>query len=221
MKENKKQTEVFKESEADSWFLRNKDIFDKKTDDLIVNTIIDLNIPFNDVLEVGCSNGYRLNILNNKKSGSFNGIDPSKKAIEDGKNNFKNINLEIGTAEKLPYKDNQFDLLIFGFCLYVCDREDLFEIASEANRVLKKGGHIIILDFDSPYPYANNYHHLDGLKSYKMNYSEMFLWNPKYTLKHKHILSHDFTEDISKVDDRISLSIILKQNNEYINNPYK
>ena len=51
---------------------------------------------------------------------------------------FPDVKLKIGTAEKLKFEDDKFDLIIFGFCLYLCDREDLIKIVDETNRVLKK-----------------------------------------------------------------------------------
>ena len=56
------------------------------------------------------------------------------------KNNYKLNSIKIGTAEKLPFEENYFDILIFGFCLYLTDSEDLFKISSEAYRVTKKVG---------------------------------------------------------------------------------
>ena len=46
----------------------------------------------------------------------------------------------MGTADKLPFEDQSVDILVYGFCLYLCDREDMFNIAAEANRVIKSSG---------------------------------------------------------------------------------
>ena len=73
------------------------------------------------------------------------GIDPSKKAIKIAQE--LGINAKVGTAEKLPFIDKEFDLIIFGFCLYLCDTNDLFKIAYEANRVSKVESWISIIDF--------------------------------------------------------------------------
>jgi len=99
------------------------------------------------VLEIGCSNGYRLQKLHKTYSCSCYEIDPSDNAIKDGQKQYPTLNLYKGDATKLPFTDKKFDMVIFGFCLYLCDREDLFKIAYEADRVLKKNGHIVIYDF--------------------------------------------------------------------------
>ena len=39
------------------------------------------------------------------------------------------------------------DLLIYGFCLYLCDRDYPFMIVAEAHRVLKPQAWLAILDF--------------------------------------------------------------------------
>jgi len=53
-------------------------------------------------------------------------------------NNDKNISLSIGTADKLVFKRNFFDIILYGFCLYLCDKKNYNQISYSANRVLKK-----------------------------------------------------------------------------------
>jgi ubiquinone/menaquinone biosynthesis C-methylase UbiE len=82
----------------------------------------------------------------------------------------KGLSVQQGTADVLPFDDNSYNIVIFGFCLYLCDREDLFRIASTADRVLRDSGWLFILDFFSPLPCAKTYHHRPGVLSYKMDY---------------------------------------------------
>ena len=82
-----------------------------------------------------------------KKNFKLFGIDPSIKAIKANKN--LNISLKKGTADALPYKDKSFDLVIYGFCLYLVDKELLFKVVHEANRVIKLKGNVAIFDFYS------------------------------------------------------------------------
>lgn len=67
---------------------------------------------------------------------------------------------------------------------------DLFKIAMEVDRFLKDGGTLIIKDFYPSFHYKNNYSHLEGLYSYKMNYVTIFTWNPTYTEIAKELSSH-------------------------------
>ena len=105
-------------------------------------------------LDVG---GHRLEIIRNAFHSDSYGIDPSSKDIEDGKSIYPNNSFQVGTADNLPFDDDSFDMVIFGFCLYLCDRKDLFKIAYEADRCLKNKGTLVIKDFCPPFPYKNNY----------------------------------------------------------------
>ena len=100
--------------------------------------------------------------------------------------------------------------MIYGFCLYLCDKEDLFIISSEANRVLKKNSWIAILDFWSPYPTSNVYHHEPSLKSYKMDRSTMFNWHPSYKVFNHSLISHKGEKYNDNIQDLISVIIIRK-----------
>ena len=115
-------------------------------------------------------------------------------------------------SSNLPFEDNQFDLIIFGFCLYLCDRDDLFLITSEANRVLKNQAWVAIFDFYSPFPYSNKYSHKEGIFSYKMDHSTMFTWHPYYNESFRSTSNfrnnNGHTDD---VDEMIS-SIIIRKN---------
>ena len=68
------------------------------------------------------------------------------------------------------------------FCLYLCDPADYFNIAQQADRVLKDKGYLVILDFLSTVPYRAPYSHHDGIFSHKMNWAQMFTWHPVYRL---------------------------------------
>ena len=129
MKNKKSQKNIFLENEGDNWFERNKNI-SKKEDDEIVKIIDYLELKYNSLLEIGCSTGYRLNLLKSDNKDLY-GIDPSAKAIEYGLKNYKNLKLSQGTADSLNFESDKFEIVVFGFCLYLTDNEDLFDIANE------------------------------------------------------------------------------------------
>ena len=136
----KSQKRIFLEGEGDAWFRRNKKgpcIKENESldSDRIANLLEGLPLPEGPettVFEVGCGQGLRLTRLNANRGWSVAGIDPSEEAInelkERGHQGF------VGTADMLPVADKSIDLLIYGFCIYLCDREDLFQIAAEAHR---------------------------------------------------------------------------------------
>jgi ubiquinone/menaquinone biosynthesis C-methylase UbiE len=166
------------------------------------------------ILEIGCSNGSRLELIKEKliEAECF-GIDPSVEAIEVGKKN-NSLNLQVGTADCLPFADDFFDIILFGFSLYLCDRNDLFKIAYEADRCLCDNGHLIIKDFQPPFPYMNRYKHFEGISSYKLDYSRMFSWNPVYTEIFNVVFTHQECIPVKIPDERVGVKILLK-NSKY------
>jgi ubiquinone/menaquinone biosynthesis C-methylase UbiE len=223
---DKKQKAIFLQSEADKWFDRNlgnpsKASQKKIEQDRIILAIDQLVLTPQIILEIGCSNGWRLEALRKKFGCECHGIDPSAKAIESGKKLFPSLNLQIGTADELPFVDNQFDNVIVGFCLYLCDREDLFKIAYQIDRVLRCDGSLLIMDFYSNIPYSNPYHHADGVLSYKMDYSNLFLWNPFYTRIYHISFPHGKECDLNNPGNILALDVLRKSTDHaYPKNPF-
>ena len=218
------QKKIFSTSEGDQWFNRNlnSNNANKDNDDKIIQTLQSIELLPNKVLEIGCSSGKRLNLIKNAFSADCWGIDPSPKAIEAGKKEYSEISLNVGTADCLPYDDNSFDIIIFGFCLYLCDRNDLFKIAYEADRCLKNEGTLVIKDFYPTFPYKNKYSHLEGIYSYKMDYSKMFLWNPSYAEVANVVYSHSGFEHRDVPNEKVAI-VVLRKNEQYAypEEPYK
>jgi ubiquinone/menaquinone biosynthesis C-methylase UbiE len=219
------QKQAFLTAEGDQYYQRNRDkltsIDQKAAKDRVLASIRALNLQPRCILEVGCSSGWRLEALRSAYSAMCYGIDPSAEGIKEGKVLFPEISLEQGTTDSLPFNEAMFDLVIFGFCLYLCDRKDLFKIAYEADRVLKDKGYIAILDFHPTFPYHNEYKHLPGMSSYKMNYANLFSWNPAYTVASQLIFNHEKIADISVPDERVSVSFLYKNAQyAYPENPF-
>ena len=206
------QKDLFLSGEGDAWFERNSLSGAHQSltsnDDLLP---LLSNLPLAStsdvkVLEIGCSHGTRLSNLNSLFNWDVYGLDPSAKAIDACCS--KSISATVGTADHLPYQSESFDIVILGFCLYLCDRSDLFLIASEVNRVLKKASWLAMIDFWSPYPYSNPYHHLPGVHSYKMNYLTLFTWHPSYSLYDHKVREHSSGQYTDQIDDYVSSSIL-------------
>lgn len=220
--QSKKQKEIFLKEEGNKWYDRNKSSLSIKKSDPVIELLENDKLNIENVLEIGCSDGWRLMDIERLNNIECYGIDPSEKAIREGLEKSDRINLKQGTADKIPFGNRKFDLIIFGFCLYLCDREDLFKIAYEADNHLKDGGYIIIYDFEPPIPYKNNYHHKEGIFSYKMDYSKLFTMNPIYSLMKKTVFSHSGKNELESPDDRVSIQLMKKNiASAYITNPYK
>jgi SAM-dependent methyltransferase len=175
------QKERFLESEGNAWLARNEATLnarDWSRDPVVVKLNI-LGGRNARVLEIGCGDGSRLKHL--ADSGHrVKGLEPSARAVEHA--TALGIDATQGTADTLPFGDASFDIVIFGFCLYLCDDADLFRIASEADRVLADPGWLLVLDFDARSPSYRPYSHADGISSRKMDYKSMFSWHPAYTV---------------------------------------
>jgi ubiquinone/menaquinone biosynthesis C-methylase UbiE len=214
-----KQAREFLESEGNNWFQRNNSKVNTRLIHYETETTKRVLQSFknniNNILEIGCGNGVKLVELCDFFGSGGAGVDPSSIAIKEGIKLHKSLNLSIATASDLPHGNNEFDLVYFGFCLYLLDREDLFKAVAEADRVLKSGGFIAVLDFDPKQRHRRPYHHKNGLFSYKTCYSDFFIAGGHYYLVAKDSFSHDaghFSEDS---DERVSLCVLYKEPNPY------
>jgi SAM-dependent methyltransferase len=196
-----RQETIFLECEGDSWFDRNPE-----PDATYSDPVMDImrgGIYPHDVLEIGCGTGWRLFRLKNAYPCSVQGIEPSRKAVEFAKRAY-NLDIIHGIAKDMTKFDKDtFDLIIFGFCLYLVDRDELFLITALADRILKDSGHIIIHDFCPPSPYSRPYHHKAGVMSYKQDYSKLWLGSPSYGLMGGGIVGDDF-ESITVIKKRMA-----------------
>jgi SAM-dependent methyltransferase len=203
----------FLEGEADAYFARNKSVLAK--DEAIaaqdpVLPVLERIKPFpRRVLEIGCANGWRLNRMMALGATEGHGIDPSREAIEGGARTYPALRLAVGTADALPFQEGAFDLVVFGFCLYLCDPVDHFAIAAEVDRVLANEGHLVIYDFDPPTPYRNPYAHQPGLFSYKMDFSRLFLAHPHYQISEKRVEAHGGVGSLNP-DNRVAVTRLTK-----------
>ncbi|MBT66338.1 MAG: hypothetical protein CMN98_04260 [Synechococcus sp. NP17] len=194
--------QLFLLGEGDTWFQRNrktgaKDVAQWTENDQLVNVFANLPRPRGpevSVLEVGCGHGLRLKSIQPNFGWSVAGVDPSALAVRSVTS--AGLLGTVSTADALPAADSMIDLLIFGFCLCLCDRADLFKIAAEADRVMKLKSWLSILDFWSPHEKVNAYHHLDRVVNYESNLPGMFAWYPSYVATKHHVRHQNATTRI-------------------------
>ena len=213
------QSKVFLESEGDCWFERNKKAISSKSSFYETETIKRVLQRYKDniksVLEIGCGNGAKIFDLCDYFKATGFGIDPSAAAVKNGKELYKDLQLSVSTASKLPYNDDSFDLVYFGFCLYLVDRNDIFKAAAEADRVLKNGGFLAICDFDPKQRHKRAYDHKPGLFSFKSSYADFFKAGGHYYLVAKESFSHGESHFTTDSDERVSVSILYKEAEAY------
>ena len=213
------QKNIFLQNEGDMWFQRNHETLINTENFIDIDLISKyLNNGYN-ILEIGCSNGHKLNYLNEKNNElklKLFGVDPSNASINNGKNNFQNIDLSVGTADSLNFEDEYFDIIIVGFCMYLVDRSLLFKSIAEIDRVLKTNGILVITDFDPPYPICQKYHHNENISSYKNCYPSFFTSGNHYSIIEKIQYTHKSPIYSAKVNDRVGTTLLLKESVESI-----
>jgi SAM-dependent methyltransferase len=215
-----KQRDVFLETEGDGYFTRNAGKLLPRGDDPVLLALGRLGLRARRVLEIGAANGHRLAALREAMGCEGADVEPSAAAVEAGRAAFPTLDLRIGTADVLPFADASFDLVIFGFCLYLVDPSLHLRAVAEADRVLGDGGHLVIVDFLPPFPYANGYVHVPGLKASKHDYARMFTAHPGYALVHRQLIGAE--AGVPGGDDRVTVDILAKRMGEaFPPNPYR
>ena len=206
-----KNLDLVKKKEADRYFFRNRNSISNLTDKKILDLIKINSIKANNILEIGCANGNKLNqyskLCNSKKS---YGVDLSKRAIIDGKRRYKNLKLlNISSIEIDKIKVN-FDFIICGFFLYHLDRELIFKQFDLIYRKLSKNGLLLIWDFDPLFKHSNKDLNTQKLTSFKMSYDIFLIESGLFELvyKQKYITS---TRNKKKFkSDTVSLTLFKK-----------
>lgn len=104
-------------------------------------------IEFKKCLDIGCASGYMTNQISNIfPNAEYFGIDIYDKAISYAKKTYQHINFKVAFAEKLPFKDKSFDLILFYETIEHV--ENPLEALLEAKRALNEKG-TLLLTMDS------------------------------------------------------------------------
>lgn len=218
------QTSMFLQSEGDAWFERNKQVLESRPGhfecDLITSELAPFRDDIHDILEIGCGDGSKTELLASFFGARAAGIDPSAKAIDHGRQRMQaqqvsGVDLRTGTADQLEWPDASFDFVYFGFCLYLVGRSELMTAMAHADRVLRAGGFLAILDFDPSRPHRREYHHRPGLFSYKQDYAGIFAATGQYKLFGKRSFSHSSHHFARDPDERVAMSFLYKETDPY------
>lgn len=152
------------------------------------------NETLKNVLEVGCHTGAQLYYLCMDGDRNGHGFDLSSKAIEAGKKQYPQLNLQVGRCPEFlnSYEDNSMDLIHFGFCFYLFSDGEFKESIEIALKKLKNNKFLSIEDFDSECSkscsrdrvpiYKRDYSTIEGLKllEKKVFYDDQGLNNVSY-----------------------------------------
>jgi ubiquinone/menaquinone biosynthesis C-methylase UbiE len=118
-----------------------------------------LRNEFRTWLDIGCGTGALLLLIGQqKKDAQLFGVDLSEQMIKVARSKLgKTVDLRVSDSEKLPFEDNQFDLITctFSFHHYPKPKTAL----AEMQRVLSPNGRVIIADASAFFP-INQIHNL-------------------------------------------------------------
>jgi len=182
-----KNMKLLKGGDADRWFSRNfNSLNDNVSSEKIKNLIKINNLKADKILEIGCANGFKLNLYSKLLRSKKNyGIDISKKAIQHGKKNYKNLNLLNISSLEIDKIKLDFDLIICGFYLYHLDRNDIFRQFDLICKKLSQNGFLLIIDFDPLFKHSNKDLNTKNLISYKMSYDNFLTESGLFEVMYK------------------------------------
>lgn len=218
------QTSLFELNEGNAWFRRNRHSLQQFDSSFEVETIKDVLGAFradiNGILEIGCGDGRKVESMAAFFQADGTGIDPSSEAVAAGNERLRDsgsatVALSVGTADNLPFATGQFDLVHFGFSLYVVSRERIFASLAHADRVLRTGGFLTIFDFDPSGMHRRSYVHQPGIFSYKARYDEWFVGTGHYHLIAKRSFSHASNTFSTDENERVAITILYKEAQPY------
>jgi ubiquinone/menaquinone biosynthesis C-methylase UbiE len=103
------------------------------------------NIKGKRILDLGCGPGIHAKKLFDMGA-KIKGIDISKELIELARKEAPEIEFKLGDAEKLPYKNSEFDIVVSS--LVLCHLKNWGKVLREVKRVLKRNGIFIFSGYN-------------------------------------------------------------------------
>ncbi len=119
--------------------------------------------PAPGLLDFGCGTGEKANAFQ-KIGFETTGIDINPASIEAAKKHFPDVNFVCHDAQKLPFPDDFFEVVHSFSVLQYVDHQ---KVIAEMHRVLKPGGHLILIENLGNNLFTKTYrklHRLAGLK---------------------------------------------------------
>jgi SAM-dependent methyltransferase len=164
--------------EGDNYYGRNRETLKAKSadSDPAIGLVRRHGLRPRHVLELGCADGWRLELLRAELGCDAAGIDASREAIRAGRADYPELELHVGTLAEPGLGQRRFDLVIVYFVFHWNARETLLRACAEIDRLTGDGGHLIVGDFLPARPQRRVYHHAagHGVYTFKQDYPALF-----------------------------------------------
>lgn len=99
------------------------------------------------ILDVGCGNGAFLRFLHAEGYQNCHGIEPDTSLFDEAPPAGSGLNITPGSSLDIPFPDGRFDAISFHNVLHHLNGLDEYETTcEEADRCLKKGGKVVIVE---------------------------------------------------------------------------
>ncbi len=103
------------------------------------------NIPYGDLLDVGCGTGFLIDLLSKQRKAHYCGVDLSDEMIRVAKEKkIEGARFVTGSADRLPYRKGTFDIVTCSQSFHHYPYPS--KAMREAMRVLRPGGLYILSD---------------------------------------------------------------------------
>ena len=131
------------------------------------------NKKIRNVLDVGCGNGDFLEDFEINKKIKKYGIETSVQTVKFLNKRHKKIKFKKAYCHKIPFNQDEFDLVIVWSVLHWIDRNNYLQSLGELIRVTNK--YLIVMDFFPNRPHKTKYKHKKNFFTYKTDFDATLL----------------------------------------------
>jgi SAM-dependent methyltransferase len=124
------------------------------------------------LLEIGCGAANNLYHLSRRfKAARAVGTEPSGEVVRWLAQSYPEFEFRESDSRRLPFRTNEFDLVLLRSVLHWVDRNYLLQTLGEAIRVARR--FLLMSDFAPEHPYSVVYHHQPDFRTFKSDYRDL------------------------------------------------